>query len=263
MLHRVRIHGYKSLRDVEVRFDRPLTVIMGANAAGKSNLFDALALLSRAATKRTLREAFDEHRGNDLEAFSYGEEGLAGLLKRPTAEFTIEVDLELSPSTIIAVDQQIAWMREGLGERIHQEDTGNGLSARSDTRSDTGAPSQASKRSITERFLRYSLTIQITTDQGYLRVVDERLSALNSNLERKSRNAFLERVDAKGERKLSLRLEGQAHPTYYDVGLDYTVMSMPLYPPHYPHLVAAREEMSAMAVLLSRTPGDARADPTS
>jgi len=38
--------------------------------------------------------------------------------------------------------------------------------------------------------------------------------------------------------KLHLRLEGQAHPTYYDLRLDHTLLSMP----HYPHLVAARRE---------------------
>lgn len=238
MLRRVRIRGYKSLRDVEVRFDKPLTVIMGANAAGKSNLFDALALLSRVATKRTLREAFDEHRGNDLEAFSYDGEGLAGLLREPTAEFSIEADLELSPSTITAVNQQIARMREGIALADEQ---GNGLSS--------GLPlgsGNTVKRSVIEQYLRYRLTIQITTDQGYLRVIDERLTALNANLEeRKNRNAFLERsVNSRGEPKLSLRLEGQAHPTYYDVGLDYTILSTPLYPPHYPHMAAAREEMS-------------------
>lgn len=238
MLRRVRIRGYKSLRDVEVRFERPLTVIMGANAAGKSNLFDVLALSSRMATGRTLREAFDKHRGNDLEAFTYGNEGLAGLLKKDVAEFSIDLDLELSQSTIDDVERQIARMREGLTEpKENGKDTGHTGKA-----GQGGAPS----RHIVERFFRYSLTVQITTEQGYLRVVNERLAALNSSLEeRKSRNAFIERVNSsRGEPKLSLRQEGQAHPTYFDVGLDYTVLSTPLYLPHYPHMVAVREELS-------------------
>ncbi len=45
MIERVKAQGYKSLKDVEVEL-QPLTVIFGPNAAGKSNLFDALALLS-------------------------------------------------------------------------------------------------------------------------------------------------------------------------------------------------------------------------
>ena len=39
-------------------------------------------------------------------------------------------------------------------------------------------------------------------------------------------------------------MEGQAHPTYYDVGLDHSILSMALYEPHYPHITAFREELS-------------------
>jgi predicted ATPase len=39
-------------------------------------------------------------------------------------------------------------------------------------------------------------------------------------------------------------MEGQSRPTYYDRYLDHTILSQPFYPPHYPHLVAAREELS-------------------
>lgn len=39
-------------------------------------------------------------------------------------------------------------------------------------------------------------------------------------------------------------MEGQAHPTYHDVGLDHSILSLPLYPPHYPHLVALKQELS-------------------
>lgn len=75
---------------------------------------------------------------------------------------------------------------------------------------------------------------------GMLRVADEYLAALTARGEPTGkRTPFIER---KGE-KLHLRLEGQAHPTYYDLFLDHTLLSMPHYPPHYPHLVAARREL--------------------
>ncbi|MFC1994657.1 AAA family ATPase [Chloroflexota bacterium] len=45
-----------------------MTVILGPNAVGKGNLLDALALLSRMVTRKTLNEAFDEHRGVTLGA---------------------------------------------------------------------------------------------------------------------------------------------------------------------------------------------------
>jgi predicted ATPase len=44
--------------------------------------------------------------------------------------------------------------------------------------------------------------------------------------------------------RLHLRMEGQAHPTYYERFLDHSVLSLPHYPPHYPHLVAVRQELS-------------------
>ncbi|MDI6782392.1 MAG: AAA family ATPase, partial [bacterium] len=53
--------------------------------------------------------------------------------------------------------------------------------------------------------------------------------------------AFIE----KSEDHLSLRMEGQAHPTYYDIGLDHSILSLPLYPPHYPHLTAVKREIES------------------
>lgn len=51
----------------------PLTVVVGANASGKSNLFDALQLLSRLAETH-LKTAFREQRGEAIELFTqYGE----------------------------------------------------------------------------------------------------------------------------------------------------------------------------------------------
>ena len=113
MIKRVRIKGYKSLKDVEVKL-QPLTVIMGPNAAGKSNLFDVLRFLSHVCTKRNLKESFEEHRGAPLEAFFYSGEGVSGLLKQPGAQFSIEVDIELSKESIDRIERQIQQMREGL-----------------------------------------------------------------------------------------------------------------------------------------------------
>ena len=77
---------------------------------------------------------------------------------------------------------------------------------------------------------------------GVLRVKDEYLAALNAKGEPTGkRKPFIER---QGE-KIHLRLEGQAHPIYYDRYLDRTILSMPHYPPHYPHLVAARHELES------------------
>ena len=57
----------------------------------------------------------------------------------------------------------------------------------------------------------------------------------------KSRNAFFDKAE---DNKFHVRMEGQARPTYYERYLDHTILSQPFYPPHYPHIVAAREELS-------------------
>lgn len=221
MIRRVSVQGYKSLRDVDIQLE-PLTVIIGPNAAGKSNLLDALGLLSRMVNSDTLKEAFSEHRGVPIEAFYYGDEGLDGLLAQETAQFTIEVDVELSEDVVKAVEQRIQQVREGLPE---QETT-----------------RRASRRRVVERQLRYSLTVEIMTKTGYLRVLDERLVALNKDGSvRRSRRAFVEKT----ENRLLLRRErGAGRPTEYEVGLDYTLVSTPLYPLHYPHVTAFKEELS-------------------
>ncbi|MEI7732903.1 MAG: AAA family ATPase [Verrucomicrobiota bacterium] len=55
MLTRLKVSGFKNLVDVDVRLG-PFTCIAGANGVGKSNLFDAIQLLST-LTERTLTEA--------------------------------------------------------------------------------------------------------------------------------------------------------------------------------------------------------------
>lgn len=61
MLTRLRVQGFKSLIDAEVRFG-PFTCIAGANGAGKSNLFDAILFLRDLADHSIIEAA---HRVRD------------------------------------------------------------------------------------------------------------------------------------------------------------------------------------------------------
>ena len=56
MLTRLKVHGFKNLVDVDVRFG-PFTCIAGENGVGKSNLFDAIKFLSTLADKTLLEAA--------------------------------------------------------------------------------------------------------------------------------------------------------------------------------------------------------------
>ena len=85
MITYIKINGFKSFQNFEMQFT-PLTVIAGANASGKSNLFDALKLLGRLA-ETDLKTAFSEQRGNPSELFSqYDEDEYASEM-----EFIIEM----------------------------------------------------------------------------------------------------------------------------------------------------------------------------
>ena len=220
MIRRVFIRGYKSLYDVDLEL-KPLTVLIGPNASGKSNLLDAIGLLSRIATVGPIKTAFEEHRGQPLEAFfipSGG--GLAESLERESLQFTLGVDVQLSEGAVAAVENLVAEMRQGLP-------TSDGAAR--------GRP-----KKVIERNLQYQVTVEFVTSSGLLRVVDETLVALRKDGQpSNSRKAFVERVGG----RLHLRMEGQAHPTYHDIGLDHTIVSTPLYVPHYPHIAAFREEL--------------------
>ena len=219
MLKRVHVKGYKSLVDVELSLE-PLTLLIGANAAGKSNLLDALQLLAGMATGRILKQAFDPpYRGKPLESFHIGEQGIRGLLQQDRLTFSIEADLEISEAVAEAVDRQIREMR-----RRPQDDGAKDTTKR-----------------VRERYLRYRVEVEMLPRTGILRVADEYLAALNGDGQPTGRRKpFIERH---GNERLHLRHEGQAHPTYYDLYLDHTILSQPHYPPHYPHLIAARYEL--------------------
>ena len=223
MLKRIHIRGYKSLEDVEVRLPQ-LAVLFGPNAAGKSNLLDALQLLSRLVTSRTLKQAFEPpYRGTPLESFTIGQQGIKGLLEQERLSFSIEADLSLSESVVESVDRQIREMRHPNGAVVYREK--DKMSAR-----------------VRERDLRYRIEVEMLPRSGVLRVADEYLAALNSRGEPTGKRKPL--LERQGER-IHLRHEGQAHPAYFDRYLDRSILSMPHYPPHYPHLAAARRELES------------------
>lgn len=56
MLTRLKVSGFKNLRDVDIRFG-PFTCVAGANGSGKSNLFDAIQFLSALADSTLLDAA--------------------------------------------------------------------------------------------------------------------------------------------------------------------------------------------------------------
>lgn len=86
MITKIKINGFKSFHDFEMIFT-PFTVVAGTNASGKSNLFDALMLLSKLAETDNIKKAFKEQRGDFIELFTqYGENHFANEM-----EFCVEM----------------------------------------------------------------------------------------------------------------------------------------------------------------------------
>lgn len=224
MLRRIRILGFKSLADVQVELE-PLTVLVGPNASGKSNFLDALHLLSRVATAESLDDAFrPPYRGTALESLALAAGGVRDILGRDSASLALEADVELSQQLVERVNRQILELRRPADAA---GSSGNGA---------------GSGPLVREKLLRYRVEIQVQPRTGILSVADEKLLALKADLEpNEVRKPFLERQNG----RLVLRMERQAHPTYYDLHLNHTILSRPLYPPHCPHMVAARQELAS------------------
>ena len=216
MLSRIRVKGYKSLRDLDVEL-KPLTLLFGPNSAGKSNLLDAVQLLSRLATSRTLKEAFDPpYRGKPLESFTMGKDGLKGLRKQEQLAFSIEADLHISDAVARAVDREVQ-------------------AVLTDTVDSRNVP-----RRVRERRLRYRLEVEMLPSSGLLRTTDEYLAALTESGEPKGRSEpFIERQD----QQVRLRREGPPSGVRYERHLDHAILSMRHYPLHHPHVAAARREL--------------------
>lgn len=99
MLRNLKVRGFKSIRDLSVDLPR-MAVLFGPNAAGKSNLLDAVQALSRIGTLRTLADALGEPiRGYPIEAFSFPSGGLTELLSSRSARFSLEADLSREKDT--------------------------------------------------------------------------------------------------------------------------------------------------------------------
>jgi predicted ATPase len=225
MIRRVRIDGYKSFSNTELKL-APLTLILGPNATGKSNLFDALRLLSRIATSHSLQEAFTDHRGDPIEAFSYNEGEVYALLQKNIARFTIEVDVELNQAVKSRTEQLIQRHVGSLNETANRR--------------------HSKKYSVRESLLRYRISVSINPQTGALRVEDEELLGLVETHDghlcpNEKIKPFIEKVG----NRLHLWVEGQDSFVEYETELDYAIVSQPLYPLYHPHLIALREELAS------------------
>ncbi len=147
--------------------------------------------------------------------------GSAFLARWPSVSFWTRrrtLFLELSKEVRQSVRAEVAKAREGLSE-------GQGHQV------------------VVDPLLRYRITVEILTESGQLRVMDERLEALKADGTRTPADARLSgrRWPRAGS---ALRREEEGHTLYEEIGQDRPIASKRLYPPHYPHISALGEELA-------------------
>ena len=131
MINRLKVNGFKNLNDFEIHFG-PFNCIAGLNAAGKSNLFDALRFLHLLA-KHPIMEAVAKLRGPENTLTS--PEGLFSRHERTTADIlSIEADLflernvtddfgEIAEAAISSVKYSVSFKKSTKGNlQLFQEE---------------------------------------------------------------------------------------------------------------------------------------------
>lgn len=207
MLTRFRVQGFKSLLDVELEL-APLVVLMGPNAAGKSNLLEALLLLSRLATEQTLSAALAPPlRGYPLEAFSLPEGGLEALLQQKRADLTLEADLQPQPYRVAISG------RDPITRRPEP--------------------------------LRYRVAVRMQPKTGELKIADEYLARLKRD--RSINLKQTPRIELAGKTLLVRKVGEAGRPRQENVGLNHTLVSNRQFAgnQHYPDFDHLRRELSA------------------
>jgi predicted ATPase len=91
MIHRLFVEGYRSVRDLRMDL-QPINVLTGPNGCGKSNLYNALVLIARAAEGRLARAIAQE--GGTPSVFWAGGERVRLQRKRPPRRVTIGFENE-------------------------------------------------------------------------------------------------------------------------------------------------------------------------
>ena len=90
MITYIKIDGFKTFKNFEMYFS-PFTVIAGVNAAGKSNLFDALALMTELASGNSIQKVLSSQRGELGELFTLFHNG------KRAAEMSFVVEMLVNP----------------------------------------------------------------------------------------------------------------------------------------------------------------------
>lgn len=121
MLSQLRFKKFKSFLDAAMPVE-PLTILIGANASGKSNAIDGLQILSALATNRELIDILDGIRGQETGirggsrgAARYGGSAFELGCSLDSGEYTLEYEIK------IGVKPRVWLLSESLYKRMHAD----------------------------------------------------------------------------------------------------------------------------------------------
>lgn len=121
MITNIKINGFKSFVNFEMEFT-PFTIIAGANASGKSNLFDALTLLSKLAVS-DLKVAFNEQRGEPDELFTKYDKGICA----SEMSFVVEMLVNQNIKDKFGGEKELKYTRLRYELTIHRSQNNKGF----------------------------------------------------------------------------------------------------------------------------------------
>lgn len=228
MITRIELDGFKTFQNFKLDL-APFQLVVGANGAGKSNLFDALRLLAQLAD-HDLRSAFQNLRGDAGELFTLLPNGQnIGLHKmRLAAEMFVSQHVEDS----WGVEAQITFRRLRYELEITRR----------------AAPLVGLERLI---ITHESLTaIQPDQDTWFTTHISENKSNLGPVPNKSSRSQpFIETYDKDGTLTISLHQDGHSgHKATVAAKAERSILSG-VTNAEYPHAFAAREEMRSWKFL--------------
>jgi predicted ATPase len=223
MLTRIEIDGFKTFEAFELDL-APFLVILGPNASGKSNLFDAVRFLSNLAAK-DLRQAVQDLRGEAHEIFRTTQAGAPG------TRIDLAVEVLVEPS-----------VRDPWGTQVSVSHTRMRYEVTIERRVD---PKGIERLVVSREEARPILVREDPLRSGAWKVSD---SFRDAHLKYARRTPWLATTDVQGRPVFQIHQDGKAGRTRPGDAAEATVLSS-ITTNEFPHLFALREELRSWRFL--------------
>ncbi len=224
MITRIELSGFKTFHDFRLEFS-PFQVIIGANGSGKSNLFDALRLLSYLA-EFDLRTAFQKVRGEAHELFTVMPDGVVV----PEMRLCVEIMVDRRIRDSWGAEETLKYTRMRYELHIARGQDSRGLD----------------RLYVTHESL---TAIPRSNDPWLSQNITKEREKWMPALKRGRQAPFISTEEREGRRTIFLHQDGSGgRKAYVAEKAERTALSGVL-SAEFPHALAAREEMRSWRLL--------------